>query len=279
LAKTSSREDSRLLVFSDLDGTLLDHETYSFRPALPAIRALKEKNVPLIICTSKTKAEIEETRKQLHITHPFISENGGAIFIPKKYFHLPFSFDKEDKNYLIIELGTSYQRIRKILSQIQTAFPGKVRGFGDFTAKEVASLCGLSLGKAKLAKKREYDEPFLLDDKSAEESIEKMANLSNLHLTKGGRFFHLLGGNDKGKAVSMLKALYKKEKGQIKTVGLGDSLNDLPMLKVVDYPVLVAKPDRGYDPTVILENMVFAKGIGPYGWNKAVLELLEKSAY
>ncbi len=277
MAKTSSREDSRLLVFSDLDGTLLDHGTYSFKPALPAIQALKEKNVPLIICTSKTKAEIEETRKQLHITHPFISENGGAIFIPKKYFHLPFSFDKEDTNYLIIELGTSYERIREVLSQIQTAFPGKVKGFGDLSAKEVASLCGLSLGKAKLAKKREYDEPFLLEDKSAEESIEKMANRSNLHLTKGGRFYHLLGGNDKGKAVSMLEALYKKEKGHIKTVGLGDSQNDLPMLKVVDYPVLVAKPDSVYDPSVRLDNLVFAKGIGPVGWNKAVLGLLEKS--
>ncbi len=278
MAKTGTREDSHLLIFTDLDGTLLDHETYSFRPALPAIRALKEKNVPLIICTSKTKAEIEETRKQLHITHPFISENGGAIFVPKKYFHLPFSFDKEDTNYLIIELGTSYQRIRKVLAQIQAAFPGEVRGFGDLTAKKVASFCRLSLSNAKLAKKREYDEPFLLENKSAEETIEKIANRANLHLTKGGRFYHLLGDNDKGKAVSILKALYKKEKGKIKTVGLGDSLNDLPMLKVVDYPVLVAKPDSGHDPSVKLDNLIFAEGIGPYGWNKAVLELLKKSA-
>jgi mannosyl-3-phosphoglycerate phosphatase len=278
LAKTGTREDSHLLIFTDLDGTLLDHETYSFRPALPAIRALKEKNIPLILCTSKTKAEIEEARKQLHIIHPFISENGGAVFVPKKYFQLPFSFDKEDSNYLIIELGTSYQRIRKVLSQIQAAFPGKVRGFGDLTAKEVSSLCGLSLSNAKLAKKREYDEPFLLENKSAKETIEKMANRANLHLTKGGRFYHLLGDNDKGKAVSMLKALYKKEKGYIKTIGLGDSLNDLPMLKVVDYPVLVAKPDSGHDLSVKLDNLIFAEGIGPYGWNKAVLELLEKSA-
>ena len=279
MAKIGTSEDSHLLIFTDLDGTLLDHDTYSFRPALPAIRALKEKNIPLIICTSKTKAEIEEIRQQLHITHPFISENGGAIFIPKKYFHLSFSFDKENTNYSIIELGTPYERIREVLSQIKAAFPGKIRGFGDLTAKEVASLCGLSLGKAKLAKKREYDEPFLLEDKSAEESIEKMANRSSLHLTKGGRFYHLLGGNDKGKAVFLLEALYKKEKGHMKSVGLGDSQNDLPMLKVVDYPVLVAKPEGGYDHSVVrLNNLIFAKGIGPVGWNKAVLEFLEKSS-
>ena len=274
MAKTSPKEDPSLLVFTDLDGTLLDHETYSFRPALPAVRALKEKKIPLIICTSKTKVEIEETRKQLHITHPFISENGGAIFIPKKYFHHPFTFDKEDTNYLIIELGTPYERIREVLSQIQTAFPGKIKGFGDLSAKEVASLCGLSLSKAKLAKKREYDEPFLLEDKSAAKSIEKMVHRSNLHLTKGGRFYHLLGGNDKGKAVSMLATLYKKEKGHIKTVGLGDSQNDLPLLKVVDYPVLVAKPDGSYDPSVRLDNLIFAKEIGPVGWNKIIFELL-----
>ena len=278
MAKIGTSEDSHLLIFTDLDGTLLDHDTYSFRPALPAIRALKEKNIPLIICTSKTKSEIEETRKQLHIIHPFISENGGAIFIPKKYFHHPFAFDKEDTNYLIIELGTPYIRIRKVLSQIQTAFPGKIKGFGDLSAKEVASLCGLSLSKAKLAKKREYDEPFLLEDKSAAEPIEKMAHHSNLHLTKGGRFYHLLGDNDKGKAVSMLEALFSKEKGHTKTVGLGDSQNDMPMLKVVDYPVLVAKPDSSYDPSVRMDNLIFAKGIGPVGWNETVLEILEKSS-
>lgn len=90
-----SQKGSSLLVFTDLDGTLLDHHTYSFEPALPALNALKEKNIPLIICTSKTRAEIEKWRLELRTDHPFISENGGAIFIPKGYFSHKFCLDRK----------------------------------------------------------------------------------------------------------------------------------------------------------------------------------------
>lgn len=268
--------DSQLLVFTDLDGTLLDHETYSFKPALPAIKALEKKNIPLIFCTSKTRAETEEVRSELHNTHPFISENGGAVYVPKDYFTHPFSFSREDSKYFIIELGTPYKRIREVFAQIQTHFPEKVKGFGDLSAEEVAHLSGLSLPQARLAKIREYDEPFLLEERSAEKAIEEIAHRSNLHLTRGGRFYHLLGENDKGKAVSILKNLYKQKHALIKTAGLGDSQNDYPMLKVVDYPVLVAKPDGNYDPAVRLENLILSPGKGPSGWNEAVLKLLKR---
>lgn len=78
-----SREKSLIIIFTDLDGTLLDSR-YSFRKALPAIKLIKEKNIPLILCSSKTRSEIELWRKKLNNNHPFISENGGGIFIPKK---------------------------------------------------------------------------------------------------------------------------------------------------------------------------------------------------
>jgi mannosyl-3-phosphoglycerate phosphatase len=276
LISSGTKANFCLLFFTDLDGTLLDHETYSFEPALPAVQALKEENIPLIICTSKTRAEIEVTRKQLNNTHPFISENGGAIFIPRGYFPFSFSFDKQDSRYLIIELGTAYEKIREALSRIKASISGKVKGFGDLSPQEVADLCGLSIPQAELARKRGYDEPFILEDESAEEIIEKAAHSYNLQLTKGGRFYHLLGDNDKGKAVLKLKQLYEKKNSPAETVGLGDSQNDLPLLKVVDHPILIAKADGSYDSSVELDNLIYAKGAGPKGWNDAVLRLLDK---
>ena len=78
----------QLLIFSDLDGTLLDYSTYSFEMALSSIQLLKEKEIPLVISSSKTKKEIEYYRRKLSNNHPFISENGGGIFIPKDYFNI-----------------------------------------------------------------------------------------------------------------------------------------------------------------------------------------------
>jgi mannosyl-3-phosphoglycerate phosphatase len=270
------QKDSSLLVFTDLDGTLLDHHTYSFEPALPALNSLKEKNIPLIICTSKTRAEIEKWRLELHNDHPFISENGGAIFIPKGYFSHKFCFEREKNIYLVIELGTPYAQLREILNRIRNSLRLELKGFGDLSPEEVARLCGLSPEEARLAKKREYDEPFLLDEESAIKKIQKMASLSNLQVTRGGRFFHLMGENNKGEALRLLTDIYREKAEHIETIALGDSLNDLSMLRAADHPVLVQKPDGSYDPEVNLPNLNLAPGIGPTGWRKAVLQLLNK---
>jgi len=265
-----------LIVFTDLDGTLLDHTTYSFKPALPALKALGAKNIPVIFCTSKTRAEIEAHRLELNNIHPFISENGGALFIPKNYFSHNFQFTREDSHYCIIEFGTPYPQLREVFNQMCTSLPGKLRGFGDLSAQEVAELCGLSLAQATLAKQREYDEPFLLDDEAAEETVKEIATCAHLHLNRGGRFYHLIGNCDKGKAVLHLRDIYQQKSAHLKTVALGDSLNDLPLLAVVDYPILIQKPDGSYDPSIKLDNLILAPGSGPSGWCKAIVELISR---
>jgi mannosyl-3-phosphoglycerate phosphatase len=274
LAGIYSHKGSSILIFTDLDGTLLDHNTYSFESALPALRSLKEKNIPLIICTSKTRAEIEKLRLELHNDHPFISENGGAIFIPKGYFPHKFCFKREKNNYLVIELGTPYVQLREFLDRIRTSLQLELKGFGDLSFEEVARLCGFSQEDANLAKKREYDEPFLLDEERAIKKIQEVASLFSLKVTRGGRFFHLTGENDKGEALRLLTDVYREKTEHIKTIALGDSLNDLPMLQAADHPVLVQKPDGSYDPEVKLPNLNLAPGIGPTGWSEAVFELL-----
>lgn len=266
----------QLLVFTDLDGTLAEFHTYSIEPALPAIDALKKNNIPLIVCSSKTRAEIEKFRLRLDNTHPFISENGGAIFVPLDYYDFEIPYTRKDLKYWIIEFGTPYHKIRGTLQKIQSEYPDLVRGFGNMAAQEVANLCEIPADEGVLAKEREYDEPFVLEDKTKLEKIREIAEEDHLQIIQGGRFFHLIGDNDKGKAVSYITDISRRAYDGIKTIGLGDSQNDLPMLQVVDYPVLVKKPDGSHDQTISLDNLIHASGIGPAGWNDAVLKLLDE---
>ena len=74
------------LIFTDLDGSLLDHNTYSFAPAAELLLELEQQQIPVIPVTSKTRAEVMALRQTLHNEHPFIIENGAAICIPKQYF-------------------------------------------------------------------------------------------------------------------------------------------------------------------------------------------------
>ena len=223
-------------------------------------------------------------RKQTENTHPFIVENGGAIFIPKGDLLLESDLaeeltkdNKKNSEYRIIEMGTSYARLRDVLSQIKNRFPGKVEGFGDLTAKEVATLCKLSSDQALLAKHREYDEPFILEDEDLLGEIQEIAKHAGLQVTRGGRFYHLVGGNDKGQAVLRLIDIYRQKYGTVRSIALGDSLNDLPMLAAVDIPVLLPKPDGRYNSSFIFDGLFFAKDAGPSGWKDAVLKIINDS--
>lgn len=155
---------TRRLIFTDLDGTLLDSATYDRKPARPALALIRKKSIPLIICTSKTRAEIEVRLKRFRLREPFIAENGAAIYIPKNYFAFHYPWDRGVDGYRVIELGIPYARIRKGLKQIARRTGLPLGGFGDMTAAEIAAQTGLPIQEARLAKRREHDEPFVLDE-------------------------------------------------------------------------------------------------------------------
>lgn len=278
---------ARIVIFTDLDGTLLHPKSYSFDAALPALNLIKEKKIPLVLCSSKTKAEIEVYRKKTGNKHPFISENGGGIFIPEGYFSFtilhqespspqPSPTRGEGEKYTVITLGKPYSEIRNAFIEIRKRLKIKTKGFGDMVTEEIAELAGLPLSEAMLAKARDFDEPFIFEkgENRVEEFLDAIKK-AGFHWTQG-RFYHIMGENDKGKAVKILKGFLEKEHGKITTIGLGDRFNDLPLLKEVDYPVLVKNEDNSYDERINLPNLIKAEGIGPEGWNEVILELCQR---
>ncbi|WP_440951627.1 mannosyl-3-phosphoglycerate phosphatase [Methanococcoides sp. FTZ1] len=266
------------IVFTDLDGTLVDHDTYSYEAARPALNLLKQKAIPLIFCTSKTRAELEVYVEELDCHHPFISENGGGIFVPEGYFDSDVKFDHRIGNYNVIELGTGYSILKDTLVEISKSSSIEIINFGNMTAEEVSKDTGLDLRSAELAKIREYDEVFRIIDET-EEKASKMKELiaaAGYNHTRGGRYWHIIGNNDKGKAVRILSDIYRQQFNDITTIGLGDSQNDLPMLESVDIPVLVQKPGSIHDLSITDPNIRRVEGIGPLGWNKAISDLIGK---
>ncbi|MCG8606956.1 HAD-IIB family hydrolase [bacterium] len=270
---------TRYIIFSDLDGSLLDHDTYDFSAALPALQRVAGNKIPLVLTSSKTVAEIRSIQQELNITHPFIVENGSAIYIPADYFSSPIKHDRTENSHLIIELGTSYARLREALIKIRESTGLALVGFGDLNTEQVQEVAGLTFEQARAALKRGYDEPFYLRngyDQEKLNQIERMAKEFGFKVTHGSRFYHLMGESDKGQAVSRVAELYRSEfQAPIRTVGIGDTLNDLPMFEAVDLPILVRGFGNEYDKE-ILEHMTpqLAEGTGPAGWNEAVLKLL-----
>ena len=264
------RAPEYLIIFSDLDGTLLDGEDYSFEKAKPALEAVKEKEIPLILCTSKTRSEVEFYQELINNSDPFVVENGGAIYIPQGYFSFSFDYDYISGDYSVIELGTPYKTLVKILNELKKKTGVALKGFSDMTTEEIATLCNLTPEQAAQAKRREYDEPFLILEPEKSARVEQAIEYQ---YTQGDRFYHILESN-KGKAVSILIDLFKKSNLGVLSIGLGDRINDLPLLTEVDIPILVRLKNGKYDPEVSLPQLRYAEGVGPEGWNQAVLSFL-----
>ena len=275
----SSASDDRapgraVVVVSDLDGTLLDHETYSADAAVPALDRLRDAGIPLVLCTSKTRAELEPLRQALGNTHPFIVENGGDVFVPLGYF--PFAIDAAERRdgYDVLVLGDRYEDLVAALRRASAASGVAVRGFAGMTDDEVARETGLSRLAAQAARQREFDEPFVIGDADRESDLLRAIEREGAGWTRGGRFHHIMGGSDKARAVRVLLDLYRRQLGAIRAVGLGDAPNDASFLQVVDVPILVRSPRIGRLRQLVPGGAVTPLD-GPAGWNAAILAVLD----
>ena len=272
--------EKRLVVFTDLDGSLLDHESYSFAPAAEALALLAAQGIPLVLCSSKTRAEIEILQQDLGVAHPFLSENGGALFLPRRYFPFLISDGRSIAGYQAIEFGLPYYRLVETLHRVASDLDIPVVGFSDMSTEEVAKDCKLPLMTARLAKLREYDEPFrILDSGLADRSrLFKALHRAGLRCTRGGRYHHLTGVTDKGLGVRTLKSLYRQAWGKVVAVGLGDGLNDLSLLQEADIPIVVQNPANDA-ATRLLRKVPTARLTslpGPQGWNETILEVVNQ---
>ncbi len=278
----NGRNGWTLVVFTDLDGTLLDGNTYSFDAADEALGELRARSIPMVLVSSKTRAEIEPLRLRLRNEHPFIVENGGAVIIPTEYFPFPISAAITSGPYLVLELGTPYAHLRLALRQVERELGVPLRGFGDMSVDEVARRTGLSSEEAALATQRDYDEPFVVEGPGvSEDSLAKAIAARGLRYTKGDRFSHLTGPHNKGRAVQHVIDCYSRlagcDRDRLVSVAIGNSMNDLPMLEAVEHPILVQRADGSYEPGIEIPRLTRAPGPGPIGWNRAVLSLLHRS--
>ena len=266
-----------LLVFTDLDGTLLDHRDYSYEAARAGLDRIRRRQIPIVFTTSKTRPEIERLQAEMQIQEPFIPENGAAVFFPAGYRDFRIADGVQRPPYTVVQLGASYGEIRGFFISVRERFG--LTGFGDLSAEEIARLTGLPTEQAAMAKQREFTEPFRVDNDARVDELAAVAAAHGFKITAGGRFFHLIGiGQDKGRAVRRCTKVFKKNaESGIVTVGLGDSANDLPMLESVDIPVLIPHDD-GRHEAIDLSNLIKAEHPGSRGWNEAILQVLDRLA-
>ncbi len=271
------------LVFTDLDGTLLEWSTYSPAIARPALLRLRERGIPVIFCSSKTAVEQRALRRQLGIRAiPSIVENGAALVVPDSA-GLPtggWPAAPGEPGRRVCVLGLPVAEVRRRLDRVRARTGLALRGYREIDAEELAGLAGLETEAAARALQRDYSET-LVDplDAGTWAALDEAFAAEGLECRHGGRFRTVTGaGTDKGRAVRRVVELYAQAYGRsVRSFGLGDSANDLPMLAAVDSPVLVARED-GTWADVALAGLRREPGRGPHGWVATVDAMLQDTA-
>ena len=259
-------ENSSIWVVSDVDGTLMDH-SYDLTPAKETIKLLQELFIPVILCTSKTAAEVKVIRKQLNLTDPYIVENGAAIYGE--------SLNKVNGKII---LGERYEILEDILKNISKEINYDLQALNDLSDQKATELTGLRGHSLELMRDRHWSMPFLNPPDSKEEQLNTCCKKYKVEVFRGNRMSHLLSINsNKGKAINELKKYANKQ--DIKIIGLGDSENDLPLLLNSDFKIIIPSPSG---PNMKLlnnlseYNYTLASEPNGYGWKNEINKLINK---
>lgn len=267
---------SKLLIVTDLDASLLDHN-YSWAAARPALAKMKALGVPLVLNSSKTVAEMKDLAEELGTKAPVIAENGGILAVP-----LGMTEGKpleRSGDYAIETTGLSRDHILSVAHSARSEHGFLFAGFADWTAEEVSVRTGLSLPKARRSQSRFATEPIVWDDTEARfKAFAKAIESEGVRILRGGRFFHLMGESDKADGLRSTRALYEKLYPEVtwKVVALGDSANDQAMLEAADIAVVIPHEDGPH----IFPNapkVVHASSSAAKGWNEAILKILDET--
>lgn len=251
-----------LLVFTDLDGTLLDHESYDWSPARPALEALRELGSGLVLASSKTAAEIAPLRQAVGFTTwPAIVENGAGRLEPG-----------EDGS----ATGGDHQAILDALATLPGHIRNRFQGFSEMSVDDVVACTGLPAEDAERARARRYSEPGLWSgDEAGREAFTTQLKGNGVSARMGGRFLTLSLGQTKA---DRMREIVQDAAPKL-TVALGDAPNDIEMLEAADIGVVVANPASTPLPELPGEAAGRIRRThlaGPAGWNRAILDIISE---
>ncbi|SFR77218.1 mannosyl-3-phosphoglycerate phosphatase [Marinobacter daqiaonensis] len=262
-----------LIFFSDLDGTLLDHHSYDWTPAAPALERLRRHRLPLVLNSSKTAPEIRALRRELGNEDPFIVENGAAVVIPADYF--------EPGPEQTLNMDCSRSRVLAVLRELRLQ-GFSFTGFSDLSVTELSRVTGLDEAGAALALDRSGTEPLMWQGTGRDlETFRAALAEAGLNLVEGGRFLHVMGLFDKADGMRYLMSLYARARPgpTLLSIALGDSPNDLPMLAGADLAVVISGVNS--DAVELPDGHAVMRSVelGPAGWNQCVQDILSRYDY
>ena len=247
--------------------------------AAEALHEMARRSVPLVFASRGTRTQLELIRRRMDNQHPFITENGGGLFIPEGHFRARPEGAETIRHYHQVSFAKPYAEACAALDQIAEEAGVEVVGFHQMSAREIAENSGLAPRLAEAARLREYDEPFFFvgEEQDSSRKLAGAAKAEGWRVTRGRRFWHFSGGADVAAAVRRLMEAYRAARhARVRSVAIGSSIHDLPLLAAAGRAVVLPASGGAFDED-LLERLPAARRApapGVEGWSAAVLAAL-----
>jgi mannosyl-3-phosphoglycerate phosphatase family protein len=267
------------LIFTDLDGTLLNYFSYSFKPAAPLLDNLAKRGIPVIMNSSRNATEVVYIREQMGNRDPFIVENGAAVYLPKWQFPVMPDGCSDAGGYWCFSIARPKEHwLQRMEEQFDSEFTSLYTPMSSMDYEEIEEITGFSNEDAMRATKREFSESMLFHGRQEDKKllIEILEGWGG-YVLEGGRFLHIGDRVSKGSAMQWLLRCFEHHfpTRHFQTFALGDSPNDVDMLETADYSVVVASPVHEAPKLEREDQVVYTKKQGPDGWAEAMIQLLK----
>jgi len=277
-----TKNGTQRIIFTDLDGSLLDHNTYSHEPAALLLNKLEQIGIPVIPVSSKTAAEILPLRETIQNQHPFITENGAGIYVPSGYFSAMEKPDRSGESLTNLSNSPTREVWLKFLDLEAAEFKTEYQTFYTLYRQEgpeaISRITGLSVTNAILANQREFSETIVwLSTESRKLAFIKTLSAQGASIHEGGRFLSITGPVDKGQAIQTLTELYRRQNNNqhCETLAIGDGKNDIAMLEVADSALIIRSPHHQPPHLQRSKNLTISQKNGPKGWVSGVTKWLQ----
>jgi mannosyl-3-phosphoglycerate phosphatase len=268
----------RLMVVTDIDGSLLEPGTRFLHDERAALDFLTARGIPLIVNSSRTRAEIERLHQTLHLLTPFISEHGSALFVPHGCFPFIPERARPALGGGVIEFGRRYHDVVDALRLTSRELAVEIVSFAELTIQDVARELGVAIVEAQLAKLREYTELFrIVDEKDATRSrLFKALRRRGLRCWRTGRHHLVTATPDRAESLRTLKAMWRQAWGDPIVIGFGDSEDDVAWLRHADVAIIVQNDQTGVPARVLskLPTVHVTRWPGRRGWSEAIFEFV-----
>lgn len=268
----------RLVVVTDVDGSLLGPGARSVREDRVALDFLAARGIPLVINSSRTRAEIERLHQTLQLLTPFISEHGSALFVPHGSFPFTPARAQPAVGGSVIEFGRRYPEVVEALRLTSRELQLDIVGFAELSIEDVARELGVPIVEAQLAKLREYTELFrMLDEKDATRSrLIKALRRRGLRCWRIGKHHLVTATRDRVESFETFKRMWREAWGEPFIVGFGDSEDDVAWLQRVNVAVFVEHDHMGVPPRVLskLPTVQVTRSPGRAGWSEGIVEFV-----